>query len=189
MQFLAELWLPILLSSVIAFFASAILWMALPLHKKDFTPPPDENDILASLDKHNFKPGQYYLPWCSGGNMKDPAYLEKMNKGPWAMLVVMGSKPNFGKSLGLWFVNLLIIALLVAYAAAAGLGLGTPHTYLKVFQVVGAIAFVGFGASVMQDSIWKGVPWSLALPKLVDAIVYALLFAGTFAWLWPSPAA
>lgn len=39
MGFFTQLWLPIVLSAVIVFFASSILWMALPLHtKNDGTP-------------------------------------------------------------------------------------------------------------------------------------------------------
>ena len=39
---LASLWLPVLLSSVIVFFASFILHMVLPWHKHDYARLPDE---------------------------------------------------------------------------------------------------------------------------------------------------
>jgi len=49
MQFLAALWLPILLSAVIVFIASSIMHMVLPYHKSDYRQLPDEDKILATL--------------------------------------------------------------------------------------------------------------------------------------------
>ncbi len=37
----------------------------------------------------------------------------------------------------------------------------------------------------VPDSIWKGQSWSIALKFALDGIVYGLVVAGTFCWLWP----
>jgi len=187
MAFLTELWLPILLSAILVFVVSSILWMATPLHKKDFLPPPNEDGLMSVIKTHNFGPGSYYVPWCGNpGAQKDPTFQAKMKSGPWAMLTVMSNAPSFAQSLALWFASQLIVSAIIAYAAAAALtmGAGAPD-YLKVFQVVGAIAFLANAAMAPQDSIWKGVSWTRTAVRVFDGLVYALVTAGTFAWLWP----
>lgn len=37
MEFLTQLWLPIVVSAVIVFILSALAWTVMPHHKKDFT--------------------------------------------------------------------------------------------------------------------------------------------------------
>ena len=43
-----------------------------------------------------------------------------------------------------------------------------------------AYGFVGF-----QESIWFGLPGKVAFKHALDGLVYALLTAGIFGWLWP----
>jgi len=33
--------------------------------------------------------------------------------------------------------------------------------------------------------IWMGKPWSSVIKDLADALIYGLLSAGVFGWLWP----
>jgi hypothetical protein len=54
-----------------------------------------------------------------------------------------------------------------------------------VFRVIGTAAWLAYAWQAPADSIWKGVPWSSTVKTLVDGLIYALLTAGTFAWLWP----
>lgn len=187
MDFLTALWLPIVVSAVIVFVASAIIWMASPLHKHDYKNPGDKEDaILNFLRSSSFAPGVYYVPWCQG--KEKAAVAEKMKAGPWAMITVMGEAPNFGRSLATWFVNLLLVGLLVAYVSwNAGLHAGTP--YLTVFRVTGAAALLGYAGYAIPLSSWHAVPWSQLPGRLLDAAIYALLTAGTFGWLWPEATA
>ena len=57
--------------------------------------------------------------------------------------------------------------------------------YLTVFRVVGSAAFMAYGLGAIPGAIWMGRPWSAVIKELVDAVIYALLTAGTFGWLWP----
>ncbi len=57
--------------------------------------------------------------------------------------------------------------------------------YLVVFRVAGAAAFMAYGVGPLANSIWKGQPWSMTLKEAFDGLIYALLTAGTFGWLWP----
>ena len=37
----------------------------------------------------------------------------------------------------------------------------------------------------IADSIWYGKPWKVSMKVFVDGVIYGLLTAGTFGWLWP----
>ena len=78
-------------------------------------------------------------------------------------------------------------ALTVSLAAAAlvlsALPAGAP--YLRVFQLVGATAFIGYAVALWQASIWYHRAWSTTIKSTIDGLAYALLTAGTFGWLWP----
>jgi hypothetical protein len=58
--------------------------------------------------------------------------------------------------------------------------------YLTVFRVAGTAAFLGFAGASASESIWKGQPWSITLKYLLDGLIYSLLTAGVFGWLWPA---
>ena len=180
---LTSLWLPILLSAVIVFVASSVIWMALPIHRKDWKGLPDENALLAALKKANVAPGLYMFPWCDGGKAKDAASKEKTASGPWGQIIVNPGPYNMGRMLSIWFLYLLLLSTFVAYVASITLHSGDP--YLKVFQVTGSCALLGYGGGILPKFIWEGKPWSLFPGAMFDAVVYFLLTAGTFGWLWP----
>jgi hypothetical protein len=129
------------------------------------------------------------VPWCQGKDRKDPAVQEKLKRGPYVMTTVMPVQPNMGKTLGLWMVHLLLVGVFVAYVSHLATPLsGAP--YLKVFQVAGASALLAHAGFAMPMCLWHGQPWSTLPGRIIDAVVYALLTAGAFGWLWPhAPAA
>jgi hypothetical protein len=46
---IGALWLPILLSSIVVWVASALFWMVMPHHKSDFGKLPDEDAARQAL--------------------------------------------------------------------------------------------------------------------------------------------
>jgi hypothetical protein len=109
---------------------------------------------------------------------------QKYAEGPVAVVNLMRpGPPNMGKSLGQWFVFILVVSFFIAYAAAHAIPAGAP--YLHVFRVVGAIGFLAYGMGQIPAAIWWGKPWKSALKDLFDGLVYGLVTAGTFGWLWP----
>jgi hypothetical protein len=56
---------------------------------------------------------------------------------------------------------------------------------LRVFRVVGVASLLGYGAAHAQESIWSGRSWVVTLKHLFDSLIYALLTAAMFGWLWP----
>jgi hypothetical protein len=65
----------------------------------------------------------------------------------------------------------------------APIAFGAP--YPVVFRVAGTAAFMSYGLGPVVNSIWKGQPWSVTLKEIFDGLVYGMLTAGTFGWLWP----
>jgi hypothetical protein len=88
-----------------------------------------------------------------------------------------------GKNLVLWFVYCAVVGLFAAYIAGRALAFGAP--YPRVFQLVGTTTFIGYTLALWQMSIWYRRAWSTTIKATVDGLIYALLTAGTFGWLWP----
>jgi hypothetical protein len=184
MEFLSALWLPILLSAVIVFVVSSVLHMVLPYHKNDYRQLPDEEKILGALRPAGLQPGLYVFPYCTHKEMNTPAIQEKYKQGPVGILTMFPSGPPvMPKFLGQWFVFCLIIGFFVAYLAWHTVLRGAG--YSAVFRVVGTGAFLAYGLGILSNGIWKGQPWSLVIKESFDGLIYALLTAGTFGWLWP----
>jgi hypothetical protein len=181
---LTALWLPILLSAVIVFVASSIMHMVLPYHRSDYQQLPDEDKVRAALRAVGLKRGLYVFPFCTPKEMKSPAMVEKYKQGPVGTLTVLPSGPPvMPKFLGLWFAYCLVIGIFVAYLSGRTVAPGA--NYLEVFRVAGTAAFLAYGLGHLSDGIWKGQTWSMTIKEVTDGLVYGLLTAGTFGWLWP----
>jgi hypothetical protein len=182
---LTSLWVPILLSAVIVFVASSIMHMVLPFHRNDYKSVPAEDDVMAALRKFGIPAGDYVIPRAgSRAAMKDPAFLEKMNKGPVVMMTVMPGGPiSMGPTFGMYFAYCVVVSIFAAYVAGRALGPGAD--YLQVFRFAGTVAFVGYSLALWQSSIWYKRSWGTTMRLTIDGLVYGLLTAGTFGWLWP----
>ncbi len=183
---LTDLWMPIVFSAVIVFVASAIAWMVLPHHKPDFKRLPKEDAFLAALRAGNVAPGQYMFPYCEPSDMKDPQKKKRYETGPLGVLLVWGGCPNMGRNMGLSFIFYLVVGVFVAYLGSHSLPAGAE--YLRVFQVTGTAAIMAYCFASIPHAIWFGKPLRSTATDLLDGVVYGLLTAGTFGWLWPAAA-
>ena len=183
---LGSLLVPVVVSAVFVFAVSSILHMALKYHKQDYRRLPKEDEVLAALRGAAPAPGVYMFPYCDDmKEMGSEAMLAKFNRGPVGTLSVMPNGPvSMPKHLTLWFVYCLLVSFFTAYVAAHTVEAGTE--YLAVFRVVGAVAFMAYGLANFVDSVWKNQPWGNTARATVDGLLYALVTAGTFGWLWPS---
>ena len=181
---LSALWLPIVLSAVIVFIASSIMHMLLPYHRSDYRQLPDEDKVLAVLRSAGLTRGLYIFPYGTHKDMKSPAMTEKYSKGPVGMMTVSpNGPPAMPKFLVLWFIYCLIIGFFVAYLTGHTVMSGAH--YLQVFRVAGTAAFLAYGLGQLSNGIWKAQTWSFTIKEVIDGLVYGLLTAGTFGWLWP----
>jgi len=183
---ITSLWLPLLVASVLVFFASFLINAVLQFHKNDFRKLPDEDGVMAALQRFEIPPGDYMMPRLSGPeDLKNEAIRRKLERGPVAHFTVMPphAMSSMGPQLVQWFAYLLLVGIIVAYLAGRMLAPGAP--YLDVFRLTGTVAFACYSMALMQRSIWYWANWSATLRSMFDGLVYALLTAGAFGWLWP----
>jgi hypothetical protein len=176
---------PILLSAVFVFIASSIIHMVLPIHRNDFRQVPDEDNVMEALRRFKIAPGDYLVPRpASAAAMKDPKFIAKRDKGPIIVMTVIPSgPPAMGMSLFQWFLFSVLVSVFAAYITGRALTPGAH--YLEVFRFAGASAFMGYSLAFIPQSIWFKKAWSSTIKSVIDGLVYALLTAGTFGWLWP----
>lgn len=180
-----SLLIPIVVSAVFVFIASSIIHMATPFHKNDIKKFPNEDAVRSALRPLNLAPGDYGVPMpASTKEMGTPEFQQKFREGPVAFITVRPSgKMSMTGSLVQWFIYSLVVSLFAGYVAGVALGPGAE--YLKVFQISGAVAFTGYALALVQFSIWYGRSWTTTVRAVIGGLVYALLTAGTFGWLWP----
>jgi|SwirhisoilCB2_FD_contig_101_396928_length_1891_multi_2_in_0_out_0_2 hypothetical protein len=184
---LASLWLPIILSAVFVFIASALINMLLKFwHAPDYRRFSNEDEIRAAIRNGNPEaPGQYALPWCTPEAMKDPAMQEKLRQGPVGMVYLR--RPggmNMGMSLFQWLLFCLLVSLFCALIAAHAVPPGANRHL--VFHVTALAALMGHAFGCFTDGIWRLFPWKAAFKYIVDGIIYAIITGLTFVWLWPA---
>jgi hypothetical protein len=179
------LWLPIVLSAVIAFIVSSLIHMMTHWHATDYKQAENEDAIMSALRPFAIPPGDYVLPRPK--DMKDmgsPEFKEKMNRGPRVIMTVLPSgMTGMGTQLGGWFVFLLVIFFFAAYVAVHALP--AKPTYLEVFRFVGVTSFLGLSGAIWPMRIWYQRSLTTTIKTTLDGLLYALLAAGTFGWLWP----
>jgi hypothetical protein len=182
---LMALGLPIVLSAVIVFIASSVMHTVLKYHHSEIRKLNNEDKVMEVLRGAGAQRGIYVFPYCLGGKeMKNPEMIEKYKQGPVGMLTVFPSgQPVMGKFLGQWFGYCLLVSFFVAYLTGHTVAPGTP--YLAVFRVAGTAGFMTYGLGQIVNGIWKGQPWSGTIKEVADGLVYGLLTAGAFGWLWP----
>jgi hypothetical protein len=180
-----DLWLPILLSAVIVFVVSSIIHMASPWHKNDYPRMPNEDQVRNALRPLAIPPGDYMIPRPMGREeMRSPEFAEKLRQGPNMVVTVMPTGPfSMRNNLIQWFLYAIVVSAFGAYVAGRALPPGSP--YLSVFRFVGVTAFISYSVALWQMSIWYRRSWAITAKATVDGLIYALLTAGTFGWLWP----
>jgi len=182
---LTSLWMPIVLSAVLVFIASAVVHMLLPYHRTDFSKIPGEEDVMEALRRFSLPPGDYIVPHPGGPEgMKSAAYTEKITRGPVMITTVLKSgKVEMGGQLAQWFVFCLVVSLFAGYVASRAVGPGAA--YLSVSQFASTTAFLGYAMALWSNTIWYKRNWMSTAKSTFDGLVYGLLTGGVFGWLWP----
>lgn len=183
---LLSLWLPILLAAVLVFIVSSLIHTVFGYHKNDYRRLPNEDAVMTALRPLDLPTGDFIMPWAgTAAAMKDPAYTKKRQAGPVAMMTVMPrGSISMGGQLALWFAYTVVVGIFAAYLTGRALGPGAP--YLEVFRFAGTTAFMGYSLALLQASIWYRRSWRATLLSMLDGLIYGLLTAGVFGWLWPA---
>ena len=180
-----QLWVPIVLGSIVLFIASTIIWMVLPYHRKDVGGTPDENPLLEAMRRQNLMPGQYLVPLTSDhAQRKSPEFIKKGEDGPVAMITMMPSgQANLGAILGKYFAFLLVIDSEIAYVARLGLQPGRSVPGRLPFHRHGRLHRLRRSARDLRDLL--GRRWRIVRLDVMDAFIYGTLVAGSVGWRWP----
>jgi len=184
MAFVAQLWLPILLSALFVFFMSAAFWMVFPHHQKEWGKLPSEAAVLAALRAQPAEPGLYTIPGAHNpADRRDPAWRAELDRGPTAYVTLRpGGMPNMGASMLKSLLGNVVVSFFVAYIASHTIQ-PAAH-YLEVFRIVGTLGFMSYALGSLHESVWFGRPWSSFAKQCFDALVFGCLMGGTFGWLW-----
>ena len=176
-----SLWQPILASAALVFIAGSVIWMAMPWHKNDWSPVPNEDgarDALGALSA-----GQYSLPHIKDmSDFKHPDVQQKYKDGPIAFITIkQAGLPNMGPNLVQMAFYNIFVAVLCAYFVSRFAPAGAD--YMAVFRISSAVAFIAYGVAYVQESIWFSRPWSATVKTFLDASIYAGITGGVFGWL------
>jgi hypothetical protein len=184
MELLIPLWLPILLSAVVIWVISAIVWMALPHHKQDFIALPDEDGFMDYVRKSGIKPGNYVFPdFRDPKAMKSEKIQKALEEGPVGHLSVWPTPLSMGGKLVATFIVYLVVSALIAYLTRVALPGAAP--FAKVFQVAGTAGILAYCFSFIPNAVWFGSYKRTIVANFVDGIVYGLITGAIFAWRWP----
>jgi hypothetical protein len=183
---LSSLWLPILLAALAVFVASSVIHMVLSFwHGSDFKKIPNEDAVLDAIRPFGLQSGEYIAPRPGGmEDLKSAAYRDKAARGPNLMMNVLPNGDfSMGRKLAAWFFYCVVVGVFSGYVGGATLA--PQASYLAVFRVTGTVAFCSYSLALWHASIWYNRSVRTVLKSNIDGLVYALLTAGVFGWLWP----
>jgi hypothetical protein len=184
MELLIPLWLPILVSAAAIWIISAVVWMAMPHHKRDFINLPDEDGFMDDLRKRGIKPGNYVFPdFRDPKAMKSEKVQKALEEGPVGHLSVWPPPLTMADKLVGTFVVYLVVSTLIAYLTRVALPGAAP--FAKVFQVAGTAGILAYSFSHIPNGLWFGSYKRTIVANIMDGIVYGLITGAIFAWRWP----
>lgn len=207
MDFLTNLWLPILLSGVAVWFASALAWMAIGHHKRDRDPIPGgesgEREFMDVLRRMNLSAGTYGFPdFCRHDALPRAERMQAMkalyDTRPMGILRVWGEM-NMGVNMLLTFAFYLVTSAVIAslaWAALAPLGPGAGSgamlaaggaepSFGRVFQITATAGVLAYCFASFPNDLWFQNKRRAMVMNWIDGAVFGLITGAIFAWLWP----
>ena len=183
MSFLATLWLPLVVSAVVVFVVSAATHMLVPYRVREWSAAPDQAALQRAFAQST--PGLYVFPApATPSERGQPEWLAAWAKGPSGWLALVPPGPlSMGRNLGLSLGVNLFVSLMAAYLA--DLTLGPAPATMPILRLVSSVGVLAYGVGPAYEAIWYWRPWRTVVMGLVDALVYGLVMAAIFAWLWP----
>jgi hypothetical protein len=188
MAFLAQLWLPIVVSAVLVFVLSAVTHMMVPFRLTEWGQLPTQDAIQGAL--RGATPGLYVFPTPADPKERGkPEAMQRMAEGPSGWLTLVHPGPmSWGRNLGLSLAMNLFVSFAAAYVATLTLGAVPlqliPHQRV-VFRVITTIGFLAYAVGPVYDAVWFWKPWRSLAMTAVDSLLYGLVMGATFSWLWP----
>lgn len=200
MDFITQLWLPILVSAFGVWLFSAIAWMMVGHHKKDRDPLPDERAFMDAVVRMGIQPGNYGFPdFCQHDNLPRSERMDALRKlydtRPQGLLRVWAPM-NMGTAMLVTFAFYLVTSTVIAYLGWAALPHGTgplagvvtmsrSELFWKVFQVLGTAGILAYCFASFPNDLWFQTKRRAMAMNWIDGIAFGLITGLVFAWLWP----
>lgn len=202
MDFLTQLWLPILASAAAVWITSALAWMLVGHHKNDWKELPNEKEFIDAVKRLGIPPGSYGFPEFrkAEGLSKDQkkALWDDMQKQPMGIIRVW-APINMGRNMLLTFLICLVVSVLIGYlgwnafphSAAIGLSavgsVAAPRPeFFKIMQVLGTAGVLAYCFASLPNDVWFQKSRREVITCLIDGVIYGLITGAVFAWLWPN---
>jgi len=186
MEFLIDLWLPILIATIVLFFLSFFFWALLPHHFGDHKKLPDEDAFMDFLRSQNVPPGNYIYPCAQkASEQHSKENVEKYTTGPRGLLDVY-EMPNMAVNLSKTILYFLVTVSTIAYITHVACPPASENLdFMRVFRISGTIAILTYATSNILHRVWfKKRVWT----EIVDGIIYGLVLGLIFASFWSYPA-
>lgn len=201
MEFLTSLWLPIVVSGVLVWIASAVAWMAIGHHKKDrgAIPGGREQEFMDAITRMGIGPGNYGFPdFCQHDKLPREERMKAVkvlyDRQPQGLLRVW-APTNMGLNMALTFVFYLVTSAVIGYLGWAALPHGSPGatagadgggaTFGQVFRVLGTAGILAYCFASFPGDLWFQKKRRAMAMDLIDGVVFGVITGAVFAWLWP----
>lgn len=175
MEFVAELWVPILVATFVLWFLSFAAWVLLPHHFGDHQKLANEDELMELLKRSNVPAGNYMFPYAgSSKTQSDKAFIERYTEGPRGVLDVY-RVPNMAVNMVQTILYFLVTVFTIAYITSVACPPGTE--FMKVFRIAGTIGVLTYASSGFLNRIWfKARRWTHVLDGAVYGVVVGLIF-------------
>lgn len=185
MEFVASLWLPILLSAVAVWIASTLAWVALPHHKNDFVALPDEDAFADFVRERRIPPGNYVFPdFRTREAMKSEKVARALEQGPVGHLSVWKTPLTMGSTMLATLVVHLVVCTLIAYLTRAAIP--GPATFAPVFRISATAGVLAYTFASIPNALWFGSYRRTIVATIVDGVIFGLVIGAVFAACWPT---
>lgn len=182
MEFLTELWVPILISTVVLFVLSFTAWVILPHHFNDYQRLPNEQQFMDAIGPMNLPSGNYMFPYAdSKADQGTPEFAEKYKAGPRGTIQIF-EMPNMGVNMAKTIVFFLVTTVVIAYVTYAACPPKAASQFLEVFRIAGTIGILVHASSGILNGIWFK---RKMITDSIDGVVYGLVLGLIFAIFWP----
>ena len=184
MGFVVDLWLPILIATVVLWLMSFLFWAVVPHHFGDRKQVADEDALMEYIRQANIAPGNYFFPYAATSKTQNSKeYAEKYTNGPRGTLNVY-AMPNMGRNMGLTILYFFVTIFTIAYIVHLVCPLGTES--MRVFRIAGTIGVLNYASTGILNRIWfTERMWT----TILDGIAYGLVLGAIFAFMWPAAVA
>jgi len=181
-EFLFDLWLPILVATFCLHMSSFLAWVVLPHHFSDKKKIDAEDKVMDLVRDLNIAPGNYMFPYATHKTAQsDKAFQEKYAKGPVGCLDVykpINMASNMIQTILFFFVTATVIAYITHVACPPA---DEATDFMKVFRISGTIAVLTYASSGILNRIWFQ---ARKITDFIDGCVFGLILGLIFAALY-----